>query len=112
MLEWQATLNELRRAALAAAGVSLVPEVEARAQRAEEARRAAIWRARAQAGARPSRLSRAGYTRGRFVLTLAFFALLIAPIAFTAAVQHGAIAVCGAASGPAASTSIRGCSSS
>ncbi|MBA4096404.1 MAG: hypothetical protein C0484_06475 [Rhodospirillum sp.] len=96
LLEWQATLNELRRAALAAAGVSL--EAEARAQRAEEARHTAIWRAREQAGMRPSRLSRAGYTRGRFVLTLAFFALLIAPIAFTTAVQHGAIAVCGAAS--------------
>ena len=98
LLEWQATLNELRRAALTAAGVSLVPEIGTQAQRAEEARRAAIWRAREQAGARPSRLSRAGYTRGRFVLTLAFFALLIAPIAFTTAVQHGAIAVCGAAS--------------
>ena len=96
LLEWQATLNELRRAALAAAGVSLVPE--ARAERAEEARHAAIWRAREQAGARPSRLSRAGYTRGRFLLTLMFFALLIAPIAFTVAVRHGAIAVCGAAS--------------
>lgn len=99
LLEWQAMLNELRRAALAAAGVSLVPDVETQEQRAEEARRAAIWRAREQAGARPSRLSRDGYTRGRFVLTLAFFTLLIAPIAFTAAVQHGVIAVCGAASG-------------
>ena len=96
LLEWQATLNELRRAALAAAGVPLVPETQE--QRAEEARRAATWRVREQAGARPSRLSRAGYTRGRFVLTLAFFALLVAPMAFTAAVQHGAIAVCGAAS--------------
>ncbi len=96
LLEWQATLNELRRAALAAAGVSL--EVETQAQRAEEARRAAIWRAREQSGARPSRLSRAGYTRGRFALTAAFFALLVAPIAFATAVQHGAIAVCGVAS--------------
>lgn len=98
LLEWQATLNELRRAALAAAGVSLAPAVETHVQRAEEARRAAIWRAREQAGARPSRLSRAGYSRGRFALTLAFFALLVAPIAFTVAVQHGAITVCGAAS--------------
>jgi uncharacterized membrane protein YhaH (DUF805 family) len=98
LLAWQAMLNELRRAALAAAGVSPVSEIETQAQRAEEARRAAAWRARAQAGARPSRLSRAGYSRGRFALTLAFFALLIAPIAFTTAVQHGAIAVCGVAS--------------
>jgi hypothetical protein len=98
LLEWQATLNELRRAALAAAGVLPMQTVETPAQRAEEARRAAIWRAREQAGARPSRLSRAGYSRGRFALTLAFLVLLVAPIAFTAAIQHGAIAICGAAS--------------
>jgi hypothetical protein len=97
LLEWQSTLNELRRAALAAAGVS-APTVETQAQRSEEARRAAIWRALEQAGARPSRLSRAGYTRGRFLLALAFFALLVAPMAFTVAVQHGVIAVCGVAS--------------
>ena len=95
LLEWQATLNELRRAALAAAGMPLVQETQA--QRAEEARRAAAWRAREQTGARPSRLSRAGYTRGRFALTAIFFALLVAPIAFAVAVQHGAIAGCGAA---------------
>ena len=98
LLEWQATLNELRRSALAAAGVSLAPDAATQEQLAEEARRAGIWQTREEAGARPSRLSRAGYTRGRFVLTLAFFALLVAPMAFTAAVQHGAIAVCGVAS--------------
>ena len=97
LLEWQAALNELRRAALAAAGISHMPTVDTQ-ERVEEARRAANWRALAQAGARPSRLSRAGYARGRVALTLAFFVLLIAPIAFTAAVQYGAIAVCGAAS--------------
>jgi hypothetical protein len=97
LLEWQATLNELRRAALAAAGASFAPEVQTQEQRAEEARRAAFWHAREQAGARPSRLSRAGYTRGRYVLTVAFFALLVAPIALAAAVQHGLIAVCGPA---------------
>jgi hypothetical protein len=100
LLEWQATLNELRRAALVTAGVSLLPTVETPEQRAEEARRAALWHARERAGARPSRLSRTGYARGRVALTLAFFVLLIAPIAFTMAVQHGAIAVCGAASAP------------
>lgn len=98
LLEWQTMLNGLRRAALAAAGVSAAPAVETPAQRAEEARRADLWRARVEAGARPSRLSRAGYSRGRFVLTLAFFALLVAPIALAAAVQHGAIAICGPAS--------------
>ncbi|HJR21934.1 MAG TPA: hypothetical protein VJ822_09965 [Dongiaceae bacterium] len=97
LLEWQATLNELRRAALAAAGVTHIPTVDT-PDRAEEARRAANWGALAQAGARPSRLSRAGYARGRLALTLAFFVLLVAPIAFSAAVQHGAIAVCGAES--------------
>ncbi len=95
LLEWQATLNELRRAALAATGISHIPAVET--QDREEARRAANWRALAQAGARASRLSRTGYARGRLALTLAFFVLLVAPIAFTAAVQHGLIAVCGAA---------------
>jgi hypothetical protein len=93
LIEWQSTLNALRRAALAAAGVSLMPEVET----PEQARRAALWRVREEAGVRPSRLSRAGYTRGRFVLTVAFFALLVAPIGFMLAVQHGAIAVCGPA---------------
>ena len=97
LLEWQSTLNALRRAALAAAGVSLVPEAATPEQRAEEARRAAIWHAREQAGARPSRLSRAGYSRGRFALTVVFFVLLVAPIGFMVAVQHGAIAVCGPA---------------
>lgn len=96
LLEWQATLNELRRAALAAAGISHIPTADT-PEGVEEARRAANWRALVQAGARPSRLSRAGYARGQVALTLAFFVLLVAPIAFSAAVQHGAIAVCSAA---------------
>jgi hypothetical protein len=96
--EWQATLNELRRAALAAAGSTVAIDARTKEELAEEARRAAIWRTREQAGARPSRLSRAGYSRGRFVLTVAFFVLLVAPIGFMVAVQHGAIAVCGSAS--------------
>jgi len=93
LLEWQATLNALRCAALAAAGQAV--DVRTEEELAEEARRAAIWQARAQAGARPSRLSRGGYARGRFALTVAFFALLVAPIGFVVAVRHGAIAVCG-----------------
>jgi hypothetical protein len=97
LLEWQAMLNELRRAALDAAGQAVVIDARTKEELAEETRRAAIWRAREEAGVRPSRLSRAGYTRGRFALTAVFFALLVAPIAFMVAVQHGAIAVCGAA---------------
>jgi hypothetical protein len=97
LLEWQATLNELRRAAIAAAGSIVVADTRTKEELAEEARRAAIWRAREQAGARPSRLSRAGYTRGRFALTVAFFVLLVAPIGLMVAVQHGAIAICGPA---------------
>jgi len=97
LLEWQAMLNALRRAALAAAGSAVVIDVRTKEELAEEARRAAIWRAREDAGTRPSRLSRAGYTRGRFALTVAFFVLLVAPIAFMMAVQRGAIAVCGSA---------------
>ena len=97
LLEWQAMLNALRRAALAAAGSGVVIDARTKEELAEEARRAAIWRAREDAGTRPSRLSRAGYTRGRFALTVAFFVLLVAPIAFMMAVQRGAIAVCGSA---------------
>jgi hypothetical protein len=97
LLEWQATLNELRRAAIAAAGLTAEFERRTLEGAAEEARRAAIWRTREQAGARPSRLSRAGFVRRRGVLGLAFFAILLAPIAFSYAVRHGIIALCGAA---------------
>jgi hypothetical protein len=98
LLEWQATLNELRRAALAAAGQAVVIDARTKEELAEEARRAATWRTREQAGARSSRLSRAAYARGRTALTLAFFIILIAPILLMLAVQRGAIAVCGSAS--------------
>jgi hypothetical protein len=96
--DWQATLNELRRAAVAAAGLVVVTDIRTKEELAEDARRAAIWRMREQAGARPSRLSRIGYARGRVALTLTFFVLLIAPIMFMLAVRHGALAVCGPAS--------------
>ena len=97
LLDWQATLNELRRAALAAAGASVVADVRTKEALAAEARRAALWHMRMEAGARPSRLSRGGYARGRAALTLAFFAILVAPLLFTLAVRQGAIAVCGPA---------------
>jgi uncharacterized membrane protein YhaH (DUF805 family) len=99
LLEWQATLNELRRAAIAAAGPAAAFEREARDETAEESRRAAAWRAREAAGAKPSRLSRRAYGRGRFVLTLAFVVLLLAPIGFAAAVKQGIVPVCGAVGG-------------
>jgi uncharacterized membrane protein YhaH (DUF805 family) len=98
LLEWQAMLNDLRRAALAAAGPAVVIDAQTRQPLAEEARGAALWHTREQAGARPSRLSRSGYARGRIALTLAFLVILVAPILFALAVQHGAIAVCGPAS--------------
>jgi hypothetical protein len=97
LLEWQETLNALRRAALAAAGMRAVADVRTEEELAAEARRAALWRQREVAGARPSRLSRAGYARGRAALTLAFFAILVAPLLVSLAVQRGAIAVCGPA---------------
>jgi hypothetical protein len=51
LLEWQAILNGLRGAALAAAGVSIVPGVETQEQRAEEARRS-VYPARGHRGCR------------------------------------------------------------
>jgi hypothetical protein len=99
LLEWQSTLNELRRAAIASAGLSDEWARAARAEEAAEARRATVWQARAQAGARPSRLSRAGYVRGRAILALVFLVVLLAPLGFVAAVKHGLVAVCGAAAG-------------
>jgi hypothetical protein len=100
LLEWQSTLNELRRAAIAAAGLTAEFERRTVAATTEEARRAAIWRARERAGARPSRLSRAGFVRRRAVLGLVFFAILLVPIAFSYALRHGMIALCGTADCP------------
>ncbi len=99
LFEWQSTLNELRRIAIATAGLTedLARETEGAA--AEEARRAAIWRAREQAGARPSRLSRGAFVRGRVVLALVFVVLLLAPIGLVLAIKLGFIAVCGSAGG-------------
>ncbi len=99
LLEWQSTLNELRSAAIAAAGLTAKLEREPPQDRAAEARGAAAWRAREQAGAKPSRLSRGAYARGRMVLALVCLVLLLAPLGFVIAVRHGFIAVCGSAGG-------------
>jgi uncharacterized membrane protein YhaH (DUF805 family) len=99
LLEWQWTLNELRRAAMAAAGLAAELEHDADEAHSEEARRAAIWRAREQAGVRPSRLSRRAYARGRIILGLVFLVLLLAPIGFAVSVKQGIVAICGSAGG-------------
>jgi len=95
LLEWQTTLNELRRAAIVAAGLTGQLERAARDLGAEEARRASVWRAREQAGARPSRLSRGAYARGGGILALVFFALLLGPMGIAAALKYSGIFVCG-----------------
>ena len=95
LLEWQSTLNELRRSAVAVAGLTAKFDRWSAEKRADEARRAALWRAREQAGVRPSRLSRARFVRRRTILGLVFFAVLLAPIGLSYAVQHGIIVVCG-----------------
>ena len=102
LLEWQSTLNELRRAAIATAGLAEEFERETADEVTdEEARRAAIWRAREQAGAKPSRLSRRAYVRGRFILAFVFLVLLLVPMGFVTAVKHGFVALCGSADGAA-----------
>jgi hypothetical protein len=97
LLEWQSTLNELRRSAIATAGLVEAFEREAKEERADEARRAAVWRAQEQAGAKPSRLSRGAYSRRQIILGVVFFAVLVAPIGLSYAVKHGIIAICGQA---------------
>jgi uncharacterized membrane protein YhaH (DUF805 family) len=99
LLEWQSTLNELRRAAIAAAGPTAKFEHETQEGSAEEARGAAVWRAHEQAGAKPSRLSRRAYARGRMILAFVCLALLLAPLGLVMAVKQGVIAVCGLAGG-------------
>lgn len=94
LLEWQSTLNELRRAAIAAAGLSEDTQRESQEASAEEARRAAQWLARERTGAKPSRLSRRAYLRGRMILALIFLVLLVTPMAFVTAVRQELIVVC------------------
>jgi hypothetical protein len=95
LLEWQKTLNELRRAAIAAAGLAGMFERAFQDESADEARRAATWRTRELAGAKPSRLSRSAYARGGIVLALAFFALLLGPLGFSTALKSTGIMTCG-----------------
>lgn len=97
LAEWQATLNELRRLAIAAAGLAGAFERAAGDESADEARRAAVWRSREQAGEKPSRLSRRAYGRGGAILALAFFALLLGPLGIAAALQTTGIMACGGA---------------
>jgi len=93
LLEWQATLNELRRAAIATA--DFAGELESGSEAL--AAGAALWRVREAAGARPSRLSRRGYLHGRYLLAIVFAVLLLVPIMFAMAAGDGVIALCGAA---------------
>jgi len=101
LLEWQSTLNELRRAAIAAAGLCDGFDRETRDERVGEARGAAVRYAQEQAGAKPSRLSRAGYGRNQIVLFVVFFVVLFGPIALSYTAKHGILVVCGLASGSA-----------
>ena len=86
LLEWQSTLNELRRAAIASAEAAGELKGHGSGARAVE-----------HLSARPSRLSRSGYVRGHLVLALVFFALLLAPMGFVTAVNLGLVAVCSSA---------------
>jgi uncharacterized membrane protein YhaH (DUF805 family) len=95
LLEWQATLNELRRLAIAAARLAGAFERAARDESADEARRAAVWRTRELAGTKPSRLTRSAYARGGILLALAFFALLLGPLGLAAALKSTGIMTCG-----------------
>ena len=97
LMEWQRTLNELRRAAIAAAGLTGELERATRTKSAEGARRVSAWRAREQAGARPSRLSRSAYVRGGGILTVVFFTLLLGPTGVAVALTSTGIPVCGPA---------------
>lgn len=101
LLEWQATLNELRRAAVDTAGLTEKLERAALERGVAEARNLSDWHARAQPGVRPSRLSRAAYGTGRIVLTLLFFVLLFAPMGIASALEYLGIVVCSQACSPA-----------
>jgi hypothetical protein len=101
LLEWQSTLNELRRAAIATADFAGELDRGSVRQAAVEARSAALWRAREAAGARPARQSRPRNARGRFLLAIVFVVLLLAPIIIAMAAGQGIFALCGAAGGVA-----------
>ncbi|MEZ5832297.1 MAG: hypothetical protein R3D05_14065 [Dongiaceae bacterium] len=99
LLEWQQTLNELRRVALTAAGLAGASERTAESLSADEARRAAMWHAREQAGAKPSRLSRRAYVAARAILVVVFLVLLFAPIGLAALFQQAGLPACDPANG-------------
>lgn len=80
LLEWQALLNESRRAAFATAGIALAENAAAGRPSPDDVRRAAEWRVREQAGVRPTRLSLRAYWRGRMFLIAVFFIILFAPM--------------------------------
>jgi len=90
LLEWQSTLNELRRKAVAAAGLTIERERTAREMSAAGTRRA-------------SRLSRRAYGTGRMILSLLFFVLLFAPMGVALGLKHSGIMVCRAGGGFACS---------
>ena len=94
LLEWQALLNELRRAAFVSAGLASKLDEGSRHAKAEDRRRAQEWRVRERAGVKPSRVSRRGYVRGRVVLAVAFLILLLAPMGLALFARHVGIAVC------------------
>ena len=95
LMEWQRTLNELRRAAIVAAGLTAELERVARTQSVEEVRGTSVWRAREQAGAKPSRLSRSAYVRGGGILAVVFFALLLGPTGLAMGLGYAGIPLCG-----------------
>jgi hypothetical protein len=85
LLEWQSTLNDLRRSAIATAGLNAASEREAGEDR----------RVQERAGTSPARLSRRAYGRRQIILGVVFLALLLGPIALSYAVKHGVVAICG-----------------
>src|SRR5262249_9318114 len=88
LLEWQSTLNELRRTAIANAELS-----------GEHERRASGERVAEVSFARPSHASRNNFERSHLILALVFLVLLLAPIGFMIAVEHELVAICSAAGG-------------
>jgi hypothetical protein len=99
LTEWQALLNESRRAAFVSAGIALTSDAVAGEPSPDDARRGAKWNARAQAGAGLSRLSRRAYGRGRIVLTATFFVILLAPVGITLFARQVGVVLCWTANG-------------
>lgn len=94
LLEWQALLNELRHDAIIAAGLADQLNRATTEPDLEGGRWATAWLA-------PSRLSRHSYARGRMIITIAFFVLLLAPIGIALAAESLSLAICGPSGEPA-----------